>query len=299
MKPASHLRRIAAFFVVPLLLMIVAAACGSSSSSKTTDVASLRSHGITLGIANEKPYGYLDNQGKPTGEAVEVARAVLAKMGIHQVRATVVDFSALIPSLNTGKFDMVAAGMSILPARAKQALFSDPDYCAQTAFGVKAGNPLHLTDFNAVAHNARARLGVETGAVEETLAKDAGVRTSQLQDYATTADLFGSLQAGRIDAAALTAPTVRTQVAALGSGFEATPGFFPTSNGRQIKNCGGFVFRKSDTKFRDEFNNNLVQLKQANGILPLIERFGFTSADTDAAKNLDVNGALAVAPPSS
>jgi polar amino acid transport system substrate-binding protein len=298
MKRASHHRRITALLVVPLLL-IAAAACGSSSSKKTVSIPDLRSHGITLGIANEKPYGYVDDQGNPTGEAVEVAKAVLAKMGITHVKATVVDFAALIPSLNAGKFDMVAAGMSILPARAKQALFSDPDYCAQTAFGVKAGNPLHLTDFTAVAHNSHARLGVETGAVEETLAKDAGVKTSQLQDYASTADLFNSLQAGRIDAAALTAPTVRTQVAGLGSGFEATPGFFPMLGGRQIKNCGGFVFRNSDSAFRNEFNGHLVQLKQANGILPIIERFGFTSSDTEAAKNLDVNGALAVAPPSS
>lgn len=294
MSSRNHRRLL--FFAGLFAALLMVAACGKQGSKKINSQDLKKSKTITIGIANEKPYGYEDDQGKPTGEAPTVAKAVLAKMGITNVKAKVVDFGSLIPSLNAGKFDMVAAGMSILPDRVKQALFSDPDYCAQTAFGVKAGNPLHLTDFDSVAKNPKARLGVETGAVEEKFAKAAGIKDSQTQHFSTTADMFDALRAGRVDAVAFTAPTVKAQIQGLGPGFEAAPGFFPKVNGKEVKNCGGFVFRKSDKQFRDEFNQHLDELKKSDGILPLIKQFGFTKADTDAAKNLDVQGALKLAP---
>src|SRR3546814_11158447 len=40
---------------------------------------------IRIGFANEAPYGYATPDGKLTGEAPEVAKAVLAKMGIQEV----------------------------------------------------------------------------------------------------------------------------------------------------------------------------------------------------------------------
>jgi len=40
---------------------------------------------IRVGFANEAPFGYATPDGKLTGEAPEVAKAVLAKMGIPQV----------------------------------------------------------------------------------------------------------------------------------------------------------------------------------------------------------------------
>lgn len=166
---------------------------------------------ITVGFADEIPYGYLDD-GVPTGEAPEVAKVVLERLGIESVEGRVVEFGALINGLVAGQFDMIAAGMFINPERAQQILFSDPDYCATTALAVREGNPLGLTDFESVAANPDARLGVLDGAVEEGYATAAGVQESQIQEFANTADLFDGLIAGRVDAVALTSITVREQV---------------------------------------------------------------------------------------
>ena len=40
---------------------------------------------ITVGIANEAPYGYMTPEGELTGEAPEIAKHILAKMGIEDV----------------------------------------------------------------------------------------------------------------------------------------------------------------------------------------------------------------------
>src|SRR5512142_2320672 len=54
---------------------------------------------IRIGFANEAPYGYATPDGKLTGEAPEVAKAVLAKMGINEVDGVLTEFGSLIPGL--------------------------------------------------------------------------------------------------------------------------------------------------------------------------------------------------------
>ena len=72
---------------------------------------------IRVGFANEAPFGYATPDGKLTGEAPEVAKAVLAKMGIPQVDGVLTEFGSLIPGLKAGRFDIIAAGMFINPKR--------------------------------------------------------------------------------------------------------------------------------------------------------------------------------------
>src|SRR3546814_6519256 len=90
-----------------------------------------RENGITIGIANERPYGY-EEGGEATGEAPELAKVIFERMGITEVDFEVSDFGALINGINAGRFDVIAAGMFINPERAQQVAFADPDYCATT-----------------------------------------------------------------------------------------------------------------------------------------------------------------------
>src|SRR5690606_10326229 len=148
----------------------------------------------TVGIANEVPYGYQDEDGNPTGEAPTVGREVLSRLGIDEMDAVVVEFASLIPGLQAGRFDMIAAGMFINPERAGQILFSDPDYCAATAFAVAEGNPKNLVDFESFI-DADATLGVLGGAVEEGYAVDSGVPDGKISRFPETPDLFDALDA--------------------------------------------------------------------------------------------------------
>ncbi len=269
-----------------LLLLTGAAACGDDDDSGQSLLEDARDGGITIGIANERPYGF-EEGGEATGEAPELAKEVFSRLGIDDVSFEVVEFSALINGLNAGRFDVIAAGMFVNPERAEQVLFADPDYCATTAFAVAEGNPKGLSDFASVTSNGAA-LGVLSGAVEEGYATGSGVPSSQISTFQTTPDLFDALVAGRVDAVALTAITVREQVADL-PGFEATAGFVPVVDGEEQLGCGAFAFRPGDEEFRDAFNDELVKMKAADEVLPIIERFGFTDAEVDAAKDVTVD----------
>src|SRR5687767_7474356 len=102
---------------------------------------------IRVGFANEAPFGYATPDGKLTGESPEVVRAVLAKMGIDQVDGVLTEFGSLIPGLQAGRFDIIAAGMFVNPKRCEQVQFSEPTYGIGQAFLVAAGNPKEIADY--------------------------------------------------------------------------------------------------------------------------------------------------------
>ena len=244
-----------------------------------------RSEGLTIGIANERPYGF-EEGGEATGEAPELAREVLSRMDITDVDFEVVEFGALINGINAGRFDMIAAGMFITPERAEQVAFADPDYCAPTAFAVAEGNPENLSDFESVTESG-ATLGVMSGAVESDYATGSGVPESQISTFQSTPDVFDALSAGRIDAVALTSITVREQVEDR-DGFETTEPFIAVVDGEEQLGCGAFAFSPANQDFRDAFNEVLVEMRENDEILPIIEEFGFTSAEVDSAKGMTV-----------
>lgn len=232
---------------------------------------------ITVGIANEAPYGFTDADGTVTGESVEVARAVLSRLGIGEINAVTVDFGALISGLTLSRqFDMVTAGMFITPERCGQAAFSIPDYTAPTAFLVPAGNPNGIATFDDVASGGRT-LAVLSGAVEQGYATDSGVPEGQLTVLADQNALLQAVTTGRVDAAALTNISLNDLVSRNpDAGVEVTSGFFPTIDGEEIVSAGGFVFRPGEDDILDAFNAELAAIQQSGEWLDIVAPFGFT-----------------------
>lgn len=300
-------RRLARLLALLSVLALVAAACGGGDDDNGADtteggddggtettagaesgaegglLAQLQESGtVNVGIANEVPYGYEDEDGNVTGEAPEVAKAVLAELGIDNVEAVVVEFGTLIPGIQAGQFDMIAAGMFITPDRAEQIIFSDPDYCVSNAFAVAEGNPLGISDFQSIIDSG-ANVAVLTGAVDEGYAVDSGVPDGQITRFDDVGAQYDALGAGRVDAVSGTALTVNTQVEAR-DGMEATEAFFPVIDGVEQIGCGGFGF--TDQGFRDAFNEVLNELQDDGTVKEIVTSFGFSEADVDKAAGL-------------
>lgn len=71
------------------------------------------------------PFEMIDAAGKPSGVSVDLARAL--GDSIHRpVRIENIPFTGLIPSLLTGKIDVVISSMTDTPERRKAIAFSDP-----------------------------------------------------------------------------------------------------------------------------------------------------------------------------
>jgi polar amino acid transport system substrate-binding protein len=228
---------------------------------------------IRIGFANEAPFGYATPDGKLTGEAPEVAKAVLAKMGIPEVDGVLTEFGSLIPGLKAGRFDIIAAGMFINPKRCTEIAFSEPSYGIGQAMLVPAGNPKGIKDYGSFAENGDLMLAVMAGAVEVGYAKEAGVAESQLVVLPDQSSLLAAVQAGRADGAALTALSI-ADMAKKGDGVESTVPFGEVA-GKSVKGHGGFGFRKEDTDLYEAFNSELKKFIGTPEHIALVEPFGF------------------------
>ena len=263
---------------------LAAAGCSTTdpeqerTGSGTLDKA-IDSGTITVGFANEAPYGYTDQSGKLTGEAPELARVIFKELGINEIKGVQVDFGGLIGGLNAKRFDAIAAGMFITPERCASAAFANPEYVAKSAFMVKKGNPKGLKEAKDPGEKG-ATVGVLTGAVEADYAAKTGVPKDKIKTFADQASAFEGLKSGRIDAIWLT----RISLADLLSkheneGFEVTEPFTPVIDGKEQFGAGAFAFRKADTDLLNAWNERLDMLKRENRLLPILEPFGFTEAE--------------------
>ena len=228
---------------------------------------------IRVGFANEAPFGFATPDGKLTGEAPEVAKAVLAKMGIAQVDGVLTEFGSLIPGLKAGRFDIIAAGMFINPKRCAEINFSEPSYGIGQAMLVQKGNPKGVKDYSSFKDNADLKLAVMAGAVEGGYAKDAGVAEGQIVSLPDQSSLVAAVQSGRADGAALTALSI-ADMASKADGVESTTPFGEVA-GKSVKGHGGFGFRKEDTALLEAFNAELKTFLGSPEHIALVEPLGF------------------------
>lgn len=268
-----------------VLLLAVLAGCtrtGGASGGEGTAQASgstlqrLQDAGsITVGFAGEAPYSY-EEDGELTGAIVDLHRKIFGELGIDDLDGVSTEFQSLIPGLNAHRFDAVSAGMSILPERCEQAIFSEPEFMYTTAFLVPQGNPDHLTDMQSAA-DAGITLATVSGAIETSYAEQLGIENLEV---ATPQDGLDAVVAGRADALALTGVSLNSLAKATDASVEVTPSFVAVIDGVPQIGAGGTVFRTEDTDLRDAYNEKLAAIvDDEQEYLKIMGPYGFTEAE--------------------
>jgi|AntRauTorcE11898_2_1112593.scaffolds.fasta_scaffold00106_28 polar amino acid transport system substrate-binding protein len=269
-QPVHALRRKAAGLAVSLLLPVTAVA-------ETTLERIADENAIRVAVANEQPYGYIDKDGSLTGEAPTIAREIVRRIDPEiQMEGESVDWGDLIPTLQDGTVDVIAAGMFITPQRCRQVAFTDPTYVVGESFLVAAGNPKDLSDYHSVSKNPDAKVALVAGTVEYNFAMDAGIPAERAILYRDFTRAVDALEAGDVDAVGLTSLTARSLARRVGDGrFEATPQFYPVIDGEEQKGYGAFAFRKGDEAIVEAFNRELDKFIGSDEHWAMVEEFGF------------------------
>jgi polar amino acid transport system substrate-binding protein len=261
----------------------VLGACSDGGSRSGDTLARIRKAGVArVGFANEAPFAYVDTDtGRLTGEAPEIARVVLKRLGVSRIEGILTEFGSLIPGLKAGRFDLIAAGMYVTPKRCRQVDFSEPTYSIGDTFLVRTANPRALHGYDDVKRQPDVRLGVVAGAVERGYALRAGVPEGRLVIFPDGPSGVAGLQADRIDALAVTALTGRDLAGkARSDGIAlATPFHDPVFDGRPARGYGAFAFRPSDVALREGFDGVLRSFIGSPAHFALVHPFGFTKAD--------------------
>ncbi|MEZ5668916.1 MAG: ectoine/hydroxyectoine ABC transporter substrate-binding protein EhuB [Alphaproteobacteria bacterium] len=246
---------------------------GTGAAQAQDTLARLQEQGFArIAIANEPPWTQVNADGTVTGAAPEVAKAVLARLGIEEVVASISEYGAMIPGLQARRFDLVTAGLFIKPERCEAVIFSEPDLCDAESFAVKAGNPLGLMTYEDIAASDSARVGAPGGGTEERLALEAGVPRDRVIVVPDAQSGIAMLQDGRIDVYALPILSIS---ALLATADDPDLEMVAPIAGTPVY-CAGAAFNADDAAFRDAYDAELAALKESGEFAAIVEPYGFS-----------------------
>jgi polar amino acid transport system substrate-binding protein len=169
---------------------------------------------IVFAYIEEPPFAWTTSEGGAEGCDVDLARTVLQALGAREVVLQATTFEQLLPGVAAGRWH-INTPLFVTPQRGQTVAFSQPVWALHDGFIVRAGNPLGLDSYRAIAE-AGARLGVVTGQVQHDAARLAQIPTQCIQCFSTQAEAVQALRDDRIDAYASTAVGNRIFVAGLG-----------------------------------------------------------------------------------
>jgi polar amino acid transport system substrate-binding protein len=274
----SRGRRRVAGIAIGVAGMVVAAAAILITLDSNASLRKIRAAGvIRVGYAIEAPYAYLGDDGEPTGESIEVARTIVARLGVARINWVHVDFAMLITGLEEARFDVIAAGLFITPERSRRVAFSDPTFSVGPALLVASGNPKNLHTYREAGGRTDVRIAVIAGAVEESLLRGFGMNEPRLVIVPDALTGRTAVATGVADGLALSAPTVRWMAARAPAGTVEPAAPFVQDGGTAGIGwgIGAFAFRTGDRWLREAWNEAMQGLIGGPEHLRLIEGFGF------------------------
>ncbi|MFL5015817.1 MAG: ectoine/hydroxyectoine ABC transporter substrate-binding protein EhuB [Rhizobium sp.] len=253
------------------VLLITAAAPASAADDK---LEQLKEQGFArIAIANEPPFTAVGADGKVSGAAPDVARAIFEKLGVKEVVASISEYGAMIPGLQAGRHDAITAGLFMKPERCNAVAYSEPILCDAEAFALKKGNPLKLTSYKDIADNPDAKIGAPGGGTEEKLALESGVPRDRVIVVPDGQSGIKMLQDGRIDVYSLPVLSIHDLMGKANDPNLETVA--PVVNAPVY--CDGAAFRKQDVALRDAFDVELKKLKESGEFAKIIEPYGFSA----------------------
>ncbi len=275
-----HLIALIPFFLLSAL------GCGGGTDSGEVDESTLariqRTGVVRVGYANEAPYAYVDSEtNELKGEAPSILREIMKDLGVEEVEGVLTEFGALIPGLQAGRFDVIAAGMYITPERCGQIAFSNPSYMIGEAFIVPQGNPMGLHSYEDIAAHETATIGVMAGAVEQGYARKMGIDDDRIVVFPDNVSGLAAVRSGRVDSFAGTSLTIEHILSkTTGDDVEkASPFTDPIIDGKSIRGYGAFGFRTEDAELLEAFNKGLGELIGTERHLEIVGPYGFTRSN--------------------
>jgi polar amino acid transport system substrate-binding protein len=213
------------------LLALAAAPAAAQDCEPTVSDAALIEPGKLVMSTNPTlpPMQFVNSAGELEGMRITLGNEVAERLCLEPEYIRI-EFSAMIPGLQAGRWDVINTGIFWTPERA--AMMQMVPYESQAiSISVPAGNP---EDISAVEDLAGQVVGVEIGGFEEAklrlLAEDLegqGLEPMEIRTFDNFATAYQALRAGQTDAT-VTIDSTAAEYAKRGEFDRAISGLFPT-----------------------------------------------------------------------
>ncbi len=208
--------RIIAVIAALILALGCLAACGGKADNGTTANGNSESaaeakltatDGVLVMATNASfpPYEFVGDDGAYAGIDVEIAGLIAEKLGL-KLEIQDVEFGSIIGGVQSGKFDMGMAGMTVTDERKESVNFSETYAIGVQSIIVKEGSDIKSFDdfFNADGSVKDIMIGVQQDTTGDIYCSDTvengGVGEEHVTQFKTGNDAVQALVAGKVDA---------------------------------------------------------------------------------------------------
>ncbi|CAB3690112.1 MULTISPECIES: ABC transporter substrate-binding protein [Achromobacter] len=215
--------------------------------------------------ASAPPHGFKNPKSNQLeGIMVDVAAAVAKHLKVSD-KLSDVPFSGLIPTLTSGRADVMSAPLFITEERARAIDFSAPVYEWGEGIVVSDKADKKYAKFEDMKGQ---RVGVLVDSVQFNMIKDMpGTKVSTYQDYST---LLADVRAGRIDLGIVDPPSIIYQIKTKNiPGVKLDTGYQP-----QRKWQVGMAVQKGNAALLEAVNGALAQMKQNGELAAIGQKWG-------------------------
>ena len=205
------LKRIAAGILSTALLLGMTSCSAAKQTEAAASLKTVESGKLIMATnAFFPPYEYYEGD-KIVGIDVEIATAVAEKLGLELVIEDV-EFDSIIAGVQSGKYDIGCAGMTITEDRLKSVNFSTPYATGIQSIIVPEGSEIKSVD-DLFADGAEYLIGTQKGTTGDIYAEgDFGA--DRVMKYASGNEAVQALKTGKVDCVIIDNEPAKAYVAA-------------------------------------------------------------------------------------
>ncbi|UII54766.1 transporter substrate-binding domain-containing protein [Cytobacillus spongiae] len=256
------MKKISSIIIMSLLVFGVLVACGTSEESKKTNGESKEV--LVLGTsADYPPFEYVDTAKSEEiiGFDIDLANAIADELG-YEVQVKDIDFSGLIPALETGQVDFVLSGMTPTEERKQNVDFSDIYYTAHHMIVSKKESGIKT-----VEDLDGKTVGVQLASIQEGKAEEMAEQINiKIENRNRIPELIQEIKSGRFDAAIIEDTVAKGYF----KNNEDIEGFILEGDDEE---AGSAIAFPKESKLTDEFNRVLNELKENGELEKLIVKW--------------------------
>lgn len=253
------MKKFLAVLLAALMICVSFVACSSEKKSDDTNTDTDTQETLTM-VTNAEfpPYEYKEGD-NVVGIDADVAQAIADKLGM---KLEIVDtkFDAIIPGVQSGKYDMGMAGMTVTPEREQSVAFSDSYATGIQSIIVKKGSDIKSVD----DLSEKSKIGVQLGTTGDIYAKD-DFGDEAVQEFDKGADAVQALIAGKIDCVIIDNEPAKAFVAS-NEGLE----ILSTSYAEEEY---AICFKKDNTELQTKVNGALKELIADGTLQEIVNKY--------------------------
>jgi len=260
MKRGEKMKKKYVFLTLVIALTFMITGCtNGEESATTTDTEE------PLVVAMElayPPFETKDDAGNPTGISVDFAKAFGEYIG-RDVEIVNTAWDGLIPSLQTGKADMVISSMTITEERAETVDFSEP--YANSLLGMLVNKNSEITEAEDLNQEGKT-VAVKVGSTGEIYARN-NLTNAEILSLPDESACVTEVTQGKADAFLYDQLTIYRNWKANEDTTDAI--FIPFQDAEKW----GVAVQKGDTELLDQMNAFIDEYTEAGGFDELSEKY--------------------------